>query len=352
MSNQYYICQGRHQEPISWNPWEDKLTAKTDKLECAAYLSQVFAAMDKQLETTGLIFYITRDVHHLPSYGKNVVAILLGDEWSRIPTYFHKVLAVFKWYGSQPMLGCNPLLQPSYLNVLTLIQYLRILVVCLPSSLNYRFQQLKSWVSGINKLPPVYPLPLGYNTQVELPIKDIEARLTDIFFSGSVVHMPLSKWSLKKWLRTPKTISRREMISNLNQFKEKHPDINVDLSVTPGYHYTVTYDVTSFSERMMNAKICLVPRGTAFETTRFFEAIRYGCILVTEVLPPWWFYEGSPAIQVKNWQELGGILETLLVNPQLRQEKHQEALDWWQSKCSEIAVGTHIAAQLNALRML
>jgi hypothetical protein len=99
----------------------------------------------------------------------------------------------------------------------------------------------------------------------------------------------------------------------------------------------------------MNAKLCLVPRGTSYETFRFFEALRYGCIVVTEALPSRWFYEGSPAIQITDWNELETILEKLLKDQNLMQEKHEESLNWWKTRCSEAVVGEYMAEKLNSL---
>ena len=92
----------------------------------------------------------------------------------------------------------------------------------------------------------------------------------------------------------------------------------------------------------METKICLVPRGTSFETFRFFEALRYGCVVVTEALPSRWFYKGAPVIQITDWSELEKILEKLLSDKQVLQEKHQESLNWWHKKCSEETVGAYI----------
>ncbi|ARV57343.1 exostosin family protein [Nostocales cyanobacterium HT-58-2] len=348
LSNQYFVYIKADQEPIPWNIYD---VNPPSNLGLSTYYSRVFQAMEKHLKVSGLVFYVTWDeINELPSYGENVIAVVLGDEWFRIPKYFHKVGAVFKCLGTRPILGCNPLLQPSYLNFLSVIQFLRILVYRLPWVINYHFQKFKLWQTGRTEIPPIYDIPQGYGNSKDLPIKDIEARPNDVFFAGSVVHVPLPPWSLKQWLGTPKTFSRREMISSLNNFMEKHPEMKADLSVTPGFHATSQEDVSTYSERMMNAKICLIPRGTSFETIRFFEAIRYGCIPVTELLPSRWFYEEAPAIQIKNWRELGEVLENLLENKHLLQEKHQESLKWWETKCSEAVVGQYMAERLNSLK--
>jgi hypothetical protein len=345
--NQYYIYTRQNQQPIPWNIYD---AYPPSEIGLAAYVSKILQAMEKHLHVSGLVFYITWDqIDELPSYGKNVVVIILGDEWYRIPKYPHKVGAIFKCIGTHPILGCNPFLKPSYLNILTLIQFLRILTFRLPGLLNYNFHKLKSLLFGTVKVAPIYEIPLGYNNSKDLPIKDIEERLYDAYFSGSVMHVPYSLWSLKRWLGTPKTLARQLMVASLSNFKKKHPNFNVELAITPGYHARTSKDANSYPETMMNTKICLVPRGTSFETTRLFEGMKYGCIVVTEALPSRWYLDGSPAIQIKDWQDLEAILEKLLKNKQLMEKIHQDSLDWWNTKCSEVVVGDYIASSLNIL---
>jgi hypothetical protein len=347
LDNQYYIYIRRNQEPIPWKIYDSNPPID---LGLAAYISKVLQAMEKSLKINGLVFYITWDeIDELPSYGQNVVAVVLGDEWYRIPKYAHKVRAVFKCIGTHPILGCNPLLKPSHLNLLTLIQFLRILFVRMPGVINYQFHQLKSWLLNTGKIAPIYEIPLGYNNSQDLPIKDIQKRLYDTYFSGSVVHRSYPIWSLKYWLGTPKTLARQLMMLSVKKIKEKYPDWKVELSITDGYHARSSEVASSYSETMMNTKICLVPRGTSFETTRFFEAMKYGCIVVTEALPSRWYLDGSPAIQINDWRELSALMEKLIDNQELMQEIHQESLKWWQSKCSETVVGDYMARELNAL---
>ncbi len=54
----------------------------------------------------------------------------------------------------------------------------------------------------------------------------------------------------------------------------------------------------SYSQRMMDSKICLAPRGTASDTWRFFEGLRAGCLVVCEHLTDEWFYVGAPVLFV------------------------------------------------------
>lgn len=348
LSNQFFICG--QQTPLNPIPWNIPDADEKVNADCI-YFGKVFEAMESSLKERGLIFYLTWSIDELPSYGQNVVAVVLGDEWCCIPKYFHKVRAVFKSYGISPELGFNPLLRPSFLNLLTLLQFLKNWFIRLPSLLNYRFQQFRYSKSN-DKLPCIYDIPLGYFNQLDLPIKDIEERSNDVFFAGSVAFKSYPLWSIRHWLQTPKIIARKQMVSSVYKIQEKHPEVKVELSLTPSFGYQGSRNIAAktYSEKLMDAKICLVPRGSSFETFRFFEALRYGCVVIAETLPSRWFYDGSPAIQIEDWNKLEEIVENLSKDSYLMKKLHKESLDWWKNKCSETAVGSYIAEKLNNIK--
>lgn len=346
VSNKYYVCKSGR-KPIFWNPLDTNLVPDPNCI----FFGKVFEVMEKRLKVNNLTFYLTWDIQELPSYGQDVVAIVLGDEWCRIPSYFHKVRAVFKCYGTRPILGCNPLFKPSYLNFLTLGQFLQAWVNGLPGLMNYTLHKFKH-LRQLEKIKKnIYDIPLGYYKQLNLPIKNIENRRDDVFFAGSLIQNQYSVTSLKYWLGNPKLISRKKMISSIDKLKKKCPNLKIELSITSSFHTTSDAEGKSYSEKMMESKICLVPRGTSFETFRFFEALRYGCIVVVEALPPRWFYDNSPAIQINDWNELEAVVKKIIENRKLMKEKHQESLNWWKTKCSEAAVAEYIAENINSIQI-
>lgn len=348
-SNKYYLLL-KNQELVELDIYHsDHLSSE---LMWVAYCREFLQTVEQNIIGRGLIFYITRDeLNKLPSYGKNIVVIIAADEWYRIPKYAHQVLAVFKSYGVKPFLGCNPLLEPSYCNLISLIQFLRIWLYYLPGLLNYCLNILKTIYSSQLNLPKIYTIPLGYYNQLNTKTQNINERTYDVFFAGSVDNDSYAPGSLKsfigKLLTPPKTQSRQKMISNLHKFQSKFSNFIVQLSLTSGFYSMTEENIQTYATQLMNSKICLIPRGTSYETYRFYEAIRFGCIPIIEPLPSRWFYDGSPAIPVKNWNGLTEVLEKLLTNQDLMQAKHEEAVGWWENKCSEIAVGNYIVDKLN-----
>lgn len=341
VTNQYFICL--KESPLNPIPLIDFQVERHLPCNCV-YFGKVFESMEQRLKVDGLTVYLTWDIHQLPSYGDNVVAVVLGDEFSRIPTYIHQVRVVFKTLSMQPIVGSNPLLKPSYLNLMSLLQFLRIWVVRLPSLLNTWFRRLKN-----NKAALIYDIPLGYYNQANLPIKPILERRYDLFFAGSLDIDTYPIWSRRRWLRNSKDIARSQMLSAVEKLQAKYPELKIGIGKTNdfGLEAKFTQDTRSYSEKLMDAKICLAPRGSLFETFRFFEGLRYGCIVITEALPHRWFYQGSPAIQLSTWSELEQKITKVMQSPELKKLKHEASLQWWQAKCSEVVVGHYMAEQIN-----
>ena len=71
-----------------------------------------------------------------------------------------------------------------------------------------------------------------------------------------------------------------------------------------------------YTEIMADTKIALAPRGSSVETYRFFEAMRQGCVVICDRLPPHWFYVGCPAIQVDDWGNLEAEVRALSADPE------------------------------------
>lgn len=337
-------------EPLHAIPWDISNTDKVFDPSCI-YFGKIFQELEKRIKTDNLIFYFTWSVDKIPSYGQNVVVILIGDELCRIPKYIHEVGAVFKTNETRPILGCNPIIKPSYKNIMFLLQVLRIWLIRLPGLTNYQVNKLKKSYQSTTIFKQIYDVPLGYYKQSEIPIKHIEQRQYEIFFAGSFISTDYPIWSMYHWLKHPKHIARKEMILELQKIKQKHPEFKIELATVPDFGIEVTgnTDKRSYSERLMDTKICLAPRGSVFETFRFFEGLRYGCIVITEALPSRWFYQGAPIIQLSSWNELEKILVQLLDDKKLLSQLHQKSLQFWEEKCSEKAISKYIAENLMRL---
>ncbi len=352
MKNKYFLCLQYQEEPIAWDP-----TSPQDRTVHERYFGGVFSTLERHLQETGLTIYLTWDLETLPSYGSDVVAVVMGDEWARIPLYSHAVRATFKCYGTSLALGGNPLTHPSRVNALATAKYVRDQVHRIPGI----WSRLRAGIreGGSSSLPPILPLPLGYANQVELPLKPVSDRRYDVQFAGSISHGDGEKEGLKRWLSSPKVVARKRMLRHLTSYQEANPSVECDIFVTDGFgphaaewgpgHFQKMRDAETYSSTLMDTKICLVPRGTSLETFRFFEGLRAGCILITEELPDRWFYNGAPVQTVNDWSELGNVLDRLLNDPERLDTLHCTARTWWTDTCSEEAVGRYMADRLRSI---
>jgi hypothetical protein len=131
------------------------------------------------------------------------------------------------------------------------------------------------------------------------------------------------------------------MLAAAGEFERRHPDFNFDGPTAVG---TASLDAErSYSQRMMDAKFCLAPRGNVVDTFRFFEGMRSGCIVVCEPLPRERYYSGSPVIEIDDWSELEERIAPIFHNNELLESMRRRSLQWWDEQCSEIVTGREMA---------
>jgi hypothetical protein len=319
----------------------------------AAYFAGLFREFERHWDGAPLTFYLTHHTTALPRYGPDVVVVLLNDEWYRTPAYSGNVLAILRNLPLRPWFPWDTLAPPSAASAFAVANHLRVLVE------GQRSDRDAARVRAAEGWPPqrrdnAIDIPLGYYHQPEKPIKPIAERNTDVFFAGSLLHDMERKrgWkrTVKQMVGNPKQIYRKRMIDELETLRSRHPELTAKVTITGDFRDLVNDEVTSYAEDMMDARIALVPRGTAAESYRLFEAWRYGCIVICEALPPRYFLQGSPAVTLRAWSELEPVMVDLLADPDRQLALHQASLAWWRDVCSEQAVGRRVAARLRALR--
>ena len=338
LPNRYYVVPAGAVKPVPWNPKDPNDRPTYDCL----YFGGVLAAFDELLDSGGLTVYLTADVKKLPSLGPDVVAVVVSDEAARYPDYAPFIRATFKCYGTDLAGGLSLLRQRDLLGLATSLNFARISAQRFPSALRHSYYRVRCGTSRGR----VYPIPLGYFRQADLPLQAIQNRRYDVFFRGSIAQHARHRALASGPFLSPKTRSRIEMIAELQRIAERHPEHRITVEQIPAFFTGSADDALAFSEAMMQTKICIVPRGASFETFRYFEALRYGCVVVAEPLPRRWFYDGAPAITIERWCELEAALLPLLSDPAKMYRKHVESLAWWRTVCGETAVGSYMAANL------
>jgi len=343
--NRYLYCLTRDRSPMEWVP--GTLPPEEDLWPSFIYFGQVLEEMERTLRVGGLTFYITFDNDELPSYGDDVVVLVIDDEMAIIPRYADRVRAVFKDLGARPRLGCHPVLEPGPINTMTTLVYCRNASKWLPSAARYGRARLGASISGRRAPASLHEVPIGTFNQIDLPTKNLLERRSTLFFAGSVLHASGRRAQLKGKV-APKTMSRSRMLAEAERIVADHPGITLDAGVTGGFRDSIRASGRAYSERLAEAQISLVPRGTTAHTSRFFQSLRYGCIVITDILPSLWHYSGAPAIRLADWSELERTVLGLLEDRERMQALHEQSLRWWEAACSERAVGAQMAAALNA----
>jgi hypothetical protein len=330
----YFLDLPNDEGTQGWDPHRGGTPLRRD----TAYWGGAFVAMEEQLRDPAITVYLTFDTFRLPRYGPDVVAVVLGDEVGAIPRYLDKVRAVFKAYGTRPSLGSGPLRDPSLTGLAELAQTGVRWLRWLPSA---AAQARRPRAKPRN----VFAVPLGTFNQLSLPLVPIERRATDLFFAGSIEH----RGGRLHGVVSPKVRSRRDMLAAVRELAVARADLRVDLRLTRSFSESESASAPDYSAAMMQARVCLAPRGTAVETFRLFEALRCGCVVVAPRLPKRWFYDGSPILQLDRWRELESVLAPVLDDPTALRSTHERSLAWWNERCSEAAVGRFLANRVNAL---
>jgi hypothetical protein len=338
-SNRFLVCLPSG-ETVEWGRDFSPVELTPD----SRYFGRVLASVDAALPDAGLTFVLTWSVTSLPSYGRDVVVLLIGDEWCRWPYYAHRVGAVFKTHGTAPS-HRPPRWDPRDPVMVSLfVQWMRVLALGVPS----RMRQLRWRVAPRSRRSIVEPFPVGCYQAVETEERPWRDRPIDISFAGSVEHDEASG-GFRRLLRSPKVHARRAMLQALEQLARERPDLVVTTRTTASFSAAAAADPDEYSRLLADSKLVLAPRGTNVETFRFFEAHKYGALAVTEPLPPHWFYADEALLTVQSWRDLSRVVEEVFPRngDRSRGERlHAEARDRWARLYSEEAVARRLIRRL------
>lgn len=181
-----------------------------------------------------------------------------------------------------------------------------------------------------------YPLGMPSNTPL-LPIKKMADRKYDIFYSGNINNNRLRfyrallqyqthnlKWKVAKILISIlQRLSQYKKVRNLS-LKIKGTLFRINCynfdNIFPNSYIRFTrafqagLDINEYAKMLANSKIILSPKGFFnTECFRLYEALRQGCIVITEPQPTKsTFYDNKYYIEVDNWNNIGEIISTLL----------------------------------------
>lgn len=321
-------------------PWTDALPAEF------RYIYDVLEHALPAVNAEGLRFYFTKEAYFLPAYGADVVGVLLQEERCKVPVYGRHVRAVLRNLSSQPFLGYRPHWPFTKLERVLTVEFLRDCYTSLRS--RYFLEHPPATLPApVREEPRTIRLPLGYHSQVVLPQIPMDERTLDTFFAGQI-HYDIPRGTYQYWLSSSKHEARRQIWDVLQQL-DKEGRWNLDLgAIAANQNLSHAASYGSYSEKMMQSRICVAPRGSVADTFRAFEGLRAGCLVVSNPLPADEFlYPNAPLLIVDHWRELRGVLERYARDYGLLEEWRARALAWWHMHLRPEVLAKSVAARLN-----
>jgi hypothetical protein len=274
----------------------------------------------------------------LPGLDERSIVLVAGDERCRLPVECERALLVLKCYGDRPR---HP--GPLRLRFASLLDHVR-------HGTEVARWHLAAARLGLERkqrlVAKIACLPMGYCRQEPVPFVPLEERPYLVSFAGSLDNVeahPLSYQGLANW---PKRQARLALLAALRRLERELPPSAVHLRLTASFAASLAEAGEGYAAMMMHTRICVCPRGTRMETFRIHEGLRFGCIVISQRLPDFWFFRGSPVIQLDDWAELPGIVQALRADPERMRRLHEESLRWWREVCSPSAVAAHAARLL------
>ena len=330
---------GRGVEEIPPPPWTSELLAEL------RFTYDVLERALPMIEAKGLRFYLTKEAYFLPEYGPDVVAVLLQEERSKVPVYGRHVRAVLRNLQSKPFLGFTPHARMGRFEAVLAFEYARDWYTHSKSrrALNQPHPQ---WPAQVRKEPLVIDMPLGYHSQVELPQVHMADRKLDLFFAGQIKHA-VPKNDYRYWVSTSKFVVREQLWKILTDLKQEG-NWNIDLGdIAADQHKELAEAFGSYSEKMVNSRICVSPRGTVADTFRSFEGLRAGCMVIGNLVPPESFLKNAPIHIVKHWSELEPMIKKYARNIDFLEGERAKSLAYWDQHLTPEKIAEYLAAAMN-----
>jgi hypothetical protein len=178
-------------------------------------------------------------------------------------------------------------------------------------------------------------LPLGCNGEVpEVPPLPWAERDLDLFYSGHAHKYRMGFYQ-----------AMQEVLLHFKPGGEELAALAIWSS-----RFRAGLDPSTYASYLARSKVALIPRGHSAMTYRLFEAMRAGCLLLCEDLPPAWYLRDCPRVVMPpDWHNLGPVLSQLWQDPALMAEMQQKTLDNYRLTCRPEAVAAYILAEISAI---
>lgn len=304
------------------------------------YFGDVFTVVNHLLPDAGVRILATDSITApLPVSGPDVVVLSLNDESGKCPTYAFDVGLTVKTMGGTkrlPYVAVWPLHRwPAA--ILAAIEETQAQLGRVPFMARSAMGTVRH-----RRRPPVLDVPLGIRAYFHRDFVPFEERQYDVMFAGSLVNQPGED---TRFLPAQKWRARRDFLAAVDRAREQRPKLSFSVRTVPS-HWAAMRWVGEYLEELSQSRVVLCPRGSSLDTHRFFEALRFGCVPIYEMLPKRSYYTGSPAVQCADWRKLPDVLDRLFADPVELRQRHEAALRWYDEHVAPAAVGATIAHEI------
>lgn len=216
----------------------------------------------------------------------------------------------------------------------------------------------KAYLRDIHAKANVFPFGIGYVKDVPFfPGGPINDRKYNLFFRGNLnknridFYRNFSKF--KFFLPSQSTLNQPRYLKFLTKLKSDFSDFFRDSIVMFNSSFKSGFSPKEYGEIISSSKIVLCPKGFDMtECFRHYEAMRSGCVVISERLPNNEFYLDSPIIQIDDWEEGLEIAIRLLLDHDELQRLQKETTRWWEERCSEEAMAKFLVNKIRSLDVL
>lgn len=222
----------------------------------------------------------------------------------------------------------------------------------------------------------LFSYPLGIPRKIkEMPIIPICERKYDVFYSGNLnknrvpfyESLTFCKPTLKRLIVCPilrlagnyeYDLKWRNWALRLKSlvFKLGATSFN-DLFDSSYIKFTRFFEAgltpDEYAETLAQSKIVLSPKGFYnTECFRFYEALRQGCIVITEKLPDTDYYNSDCYIEVDTWKGFSRLVNSLLADKDKMEILSKRSRDYYNKYLSPMGVAKYVVSKLERLASL
>jgi hypothetical protein len=314
-------------------PWDLTGDAPVAWHDCA-YWGQVFTVLGHLLADTDVDVTLTRRLAGDPPLtGSQTIAVVIRDGLGLEPSWAGEVGLVAKTNGgSSRRISIRLRSGPDFVHApLTLAQELTVQL----KRLRHKAQLLRQ--RGLHK-PELLDVPLGTYLWRPAPTIPFDDRPVDVSFAGS---MGNSEEEARRRIPSQKLRARRELFGALSVVEHEMPHLVVQTNQLVSFHWAQDH-ADGYSTLMASTKVALCPRGSGWDTYRWWEAMASGCVVVAEKQRSADYYRDSPAVVVDGWTRLSGVLRSLFSDPAGLRERAEASLRFWHAQGAPPAVARRI----------